>query len=94
VFCTDSLRKYCSYLANKVSIQSLYLEYYGDQQGALKNFLQCGNWKKAHTIFMTSVAHSLFLSCKFFFNALENNLIRALIQCITCPLHKYTAVPD
>ncbi|TVU48240.1 hypothetical protein EJB05_07869 [Eragrostis curvula] len=42
---------------------ALYLEYYGDQQGALKNFIECGNWKKAHTIFMTSVAHSLFLSC-------------------------------
>ncbi|KAF8718221.1 hypothetical protein HU200_025715 [Digitaria exilis] len=40
----------------------LYHEYYGDQQGALENFIQCGNWKKAHTIFMTSVAHIMFLS--------------------------------
>ncbi|KAL6867200.1 hypothetical protein ACP4OV_015224 [Aristida adscensionis] len=41
---------------------AFYHEYYGDKQGALENFIQCGNWKKAHTIFMTSVAHSLFLS--------------------------------
>ncbi|KAL6649303.1 hypothetical protein ACP70R_013527 [Stipagrostis hirtigluma subsp. patula] len=41
---------------------ALYHEYYGDKQGALENYLQCGNWKKAHTIFMSSVAHSLFLS--------------------------------
>jgi hypothetical protein len=71
MFCNASLRKYCTYLANELSIQALYLEYYGDQQGALKNFLQCGNWKKAHTISMTSVAHSLFLSCKFSFNAVK-----------------------
>ncbi|XP_062210054.1 nuclear pore complex protein NUP96 [Phragmites australis] len=43
---------------------ALYHEYYGDQQGALENFIQCGNWRKAHTIFMTSVAHSMFLSSK------------------------------
>ncbi|KAM3230827.1 hypothetical protein ACQJBY_061169 [Aegilops geniculata] len=43
---------------------ALYQEYYGDRQGALGNYIQCGNWKKAHTIFMTSVAHSLFLSSK------------------------------
>ncbi|CAN6321288.1 unnamed protein product [Urochloa humidicola] len=43
---------------------ALYHEYYGDLQGALKNFIQCGNWKKAHTIFMTSVAHTMFLSSK------------------------------
>jgi len=41
---------------------ALYHEYYGDQQGALENFIRCGNWKKAHTIFMTSVAHTMFLS--------------------------------
>ncbi|CAN6313894.1 unnamed protein product [Urochloa humidicola] len=41
---------------------ALYHEYYGDQQGALENFIQCGNWKKAHIIFMTSVAHTMFLS--------------------------------
>ncbi|KAL6645528.1 hypothetical protein ACP70R_017136 [Stipagrostis hirtigluma subsp. patula] len=41
---------------------ALYHEYYGDKQGALENYLPCGNWKKAHTIFMSSVAHSLFLS--------------------------------
>jgi hypothetical protein len=53
-------------IANELYIQALYHEYYGDKQGALENFIQCGNWKKAHTIFMTSVAHSMFLSCKFF----------------------------
>ncbi|KAK3150615.1 hypothetical protein QOZ80_3AG0235480 [Eleusine coracana subsp. coracana] len=57
---------------------ALYLEYYGDQQGALKNFIQCGNWKKAHTTFMTSVAHPLFLSSKHqeiwdVISALENH---------------------
>ena len=53
-------------IANELYIQALYHEYYGDKQGALENFIQCGNWKKAHAIFMTSVAHSMFLSCKFF----------------------------
>uniref|UniRef100_A0A0D9Z2Q9 Peptidase S59 domain-containing protein n=1 Tax=Oryza glumipatula TaxID=40148 RepID=A0A0D9Z2Q9_9ORYZ len=43
---------------------ALYNEYYGDQQSALENYILCGNWKKAHTIFMTSIAHSLFLSSK------------------------------
>ncbi|XP_006649480.1 nuclear pore complex protein NUP96 [Oryza brachyantha] len=43
---------------------ALYNEYYGDQQSALENYIRCGNWKKAHTIFMTSIAHSLFLSSK------------------------------
>jgi hypothetical protein len=52
-------------IANGIYMQALYHEYYGDRQGALENYIQCGNWKKAHTIFMTSVAHSLFLSCKF-----------------------------
>lgn len=41
---------------------ALYHEYYGDKQGALENLIQCGNWKKAHSIFVTSVAHSMFLS--------------------------------
>ncbi|WVZ55633.1 hypothetical protein U9M48_006271 [Paspalum notatum var. saurae] len=43
---------------------ALYHEYYGDHQDALENFIHSGNWKKAHTIFMTSVAHSMFLSSK------------------------------
>ncbi|CAI9113906.1 OLC1v1014609C1 [Oldenlandia corymbosa var. corymbosa] len=41
-----------------------YLNYYGDSVKALDHFLECGNWQKAHSIFMTSVAHSLFLSDK------------------------------
>lgn len=41
-----------------------YFNYYGDFAKALEHFLECGNWQKAHSIFMTSVAHSLFLSAK------------------------------
>ncbi|PWZ30132.1 Nuclear pore complex protein NUP96 [Zea mays] len=50
---------------------ALYHEYYGDKQGALENLIQCGNWKKAHTIFVTSVAHSMFLS---YFYVLKNSM--------------------
>ncbi|KAL3511954.1 hypothetical protein ACH5RR_024671 [Cinchona calisaya] len=41
-----------------------YFNYYGDHAKALEHFLECGNWQKAHLIFMTSVAHSLYLSAK------------------------------
>ncbi|KAK4350211.1 hypothetical protein RND71_029524 [Anisodus tanguticus] len=41
-----------------------YFNYYSDFPKALEHFLECGKWQKAHTIFMTSVAHSLFLSEK------------------------------
>ncbi|MQL78124.1 hypothetical protein Taro_010567 [Colocasia esculenta] len=41
---------------------AIYFEYHGDLPKALDHFLDCANWQKAHTIFMTSVAHSLFLS--------------------------------
>ncbi|KAI3930681.1 hypothetical protein MKX01_037127 [Papaver californicum] len=43
---------------------AVYFHYHGDLSGALENFLECSNWQKAHSIFMTSVAHSLFLSAK------------------------------
>lgn len=43
---------------------AIYFNYYGDFFNALEHFLECGNWQKAHSIFMTSVAHSLFLSAK------------------------------
>uniref|UniRef100_A0A1D1Z1U3 Nuclear pore complex protein Nup98-Nup96 n=1 Tax=Anthurium amnicola TaxID=1678845 RepID=A0A1D1Z1U3_9ARAE len=43
---------------------AIYFEYHGDPPKALDHFLNCSNWRKSHTIFMTSVAHSLFLSSK------------------------------
>ncbi|CAL5190845.1 unnamed protein product [Lathyrus oleraceus] len=43
---------------------AIYYNYYGDLTRALEEFLQCANWQKAHTIFMTSVAHKLFLQAK------------------------------
>ncbi|KAF8377249.1 hypothetical protein HHK36_030624 [Tetracentron sinense] len=43
---------------------AVYFHYYGDLSKALEHFLECCNWKRAHSIFMTSVAHSLFLSDK------------------------------
>ncbi|XP_009614898.1 nuclear pore complex protein NUP96 [Nicotiana tomentosiformis] len=39
-----------------------YFNYYSEFPKALEHFLECGKWQKAHTIFITSVAHSLFLS--------------------------------
>ncbi|KAK7258345.1 hypothetical protein RIF29_23918 [Crotalaria pallida] len=43
---------------------AVYYNYIGDLSKTLEHFLQCANWQKAHTIFMTSVAHSLFLQAK------------------------------
>ncbi|QHO22498.1 Nuclear pore complex protein [Arachis hypogaea] len=43
---------------------AIYYNYNGDLPKALEHFLQCANWQKAHTIFVTSVAHSLFLQAK------------------------------
>ncbi|KAK3021826.1 hypothetical protein RJ639_047181, partial [Escallonia herrerae] len=43
---------------------AVYFSYYGDLSEALEHFLKCANWQKAHSIFVTSVAHSLFLSAK------------------------------
>ncbi|XP_057480539.1 nuclear pore complex protein NUP96 [Actinidia eriantha] len=43
---------------------AVYFNYYGDLSKALEHFLECGNWQKAHSIFMTSVAHSSFLSAE------------------------------
>ncbi|KAL8161200.1 LOW QUALITY PROTEIN: hypothetical protein V2J09_012689 [Rumex salicifolius] len=36
--------------------------YYGDLPKALEHFIECQYWQKAHSIFITSVAHSLYLS--------------------------------
>ncbi|XP_061345177.1 nuclear pore complex protein NUP96 isoform X2 [Gastrolobium bilobum] len=43
---------------------AIYYNYNGDLSKALEQFLQCANWQKAHTIFITSVAHRLFLQAK------------------------------
>ncbi|KAL1347456.1 hypothetical protein HN51_023539 [Arachis hypogaea] len=43
---------------------AIYYNYNGDLPKALEHFLQCANWQKAHTIFVTSVAHSLYLQAK------------------------------
>lgn len=43
---------------------AVYFNYYGDLSKALEHFLQCANWQKAHSIFITSVVHSLYLSAK------------------------------
>lgn len=42
----------------------MYFHYYGEISKALEHFLACENWQKAHSILVTSVAHSLFLSGK------------------------------
>ncbi|KAJ0988358.1 hypothetical protein J5N97_006714 [Dioscorea zingiberensis] len=42
----------------------IYFHYYGDLPQALEHFLECSNWQKAHSIFMTSVAHSLFATSR------------------------------
>ncbi|OMO74197.1 Peptidase S59, nucleoporin [Corchorus olitorius] len=41
---------------------AVYFNYHGDLPKALEHFLECANWQKAHSIFITSVAHVLFLS--------------------------------
>lgn len=43
---------------------AVYCNYHGDLQKALEHFLESYNWQRAHSIFMTSVAHSLFLSAQ------------------------------
>ncbi|GLU21993.1 hypothetical protein SLE2022_380960 [Rubroshorea leprosula] len=41
---------------------AVYYNYHGDLPKALEHFLECAYWQKAHSIFITSVAHTLFLS--------------------------------
>ncbi|XP_021298218.1 nuclear pore complex protein NUP96 isoform X1 [Herrania umbratica] len=41
---------------------AVYFNYHGDLPKALEHFLECASWQKAHSIFMTSVSHALFLS--------------------------------
>ncbi|PON79848.1 Peptidase [Parasponia andersonii] len=43
---------------------AVYYNYVGNLSKALEHFLECALWPKAHTIFITSVAHTLFLSGK------------------------------
>ncbi|KAE8662927.1 putative kinase [Hibiscus syriacus] len=44
------------------TIYAVYFNYHEDLPRALEHILECENWQKAHSIFMTSVAHALFLS--------------------------------
>ncbi|KAK1413110.1 hypothetical protein QVD17_34877 [Tagetes erecta] len=41
---------------------AVYHAYYGDSFKALEHYLGCAFWQKAHSTFITSVAHSLFMS--------------------------------
>ncbi|CAK9169753.1 unnamed protein product [Ilex paraguariensis] len=43
---------------------AVYFNYHGNMLKALEHFIECANWQKAHSIFIISVAHSLFLSAK------------------------------
>ncbi|XP_050386592.1 nuclear pore complex protein NUP96 [Argentina anserina] len=43
---------------------AVYFNYYGELSKALEHFIECENWQKAHAIFITSVAHTLFLSAE------------------------------
>ncbi|XP_024021864.1 nuclear pore complex protein NUP96 isoform X2 [Morus notabilis] len=43
---------------------AIYHIYVRNHSKALEHFLECAHWQKAHTIFITSVAHTLFLSGK------------------------------
>lgn len=43
---------------------AIYHNYHGNHSKALEHFLECAQWQKAHTIFITSVAHTLFLPGK------------------------------
>ncbi|KAI3512713.1 hypothetical protein L1887_20032 [Cichorium endivia] len=43
---------------------AVYNAYYGNYSNALEHYLGCGFWQKAHSTFISLVAHSLFLSGK------------------------------
>ncbi|KAK9080482.1 hypothetical protein SSX86_000240 [Deinandra increscens subsp. villosa] len=43
---------------------AVYYAYYGNSFKALEHYLGCAFWQKAHSTFITSVAHSLFMSGK------------------------------
>lgn len=43
---------------------AVYYNYYGDFPMALEHYLQCANWQKAHSIFITSLAPALFMAGK------------------------------
>lgn len=43
---------------------AVYFQYHGDLAKALEHYIQCGSWQKAHSIFITSIVHSLFLSAE------------------------------
>lgn len=56
------LMDFPSCLVSSSLVQAIYFSYIGDLSKALDHFLECANWQKAHSVFLTSVAHSLFLS--------------------------------
>jgi hypothetical protein len=47
-------------------MQAVYFRCHGDLPKALEHYLECANWQKARSIFVTSVAHKLFSSGKSF----------------------------
>jgi len=63
-FCISLSDSCCFLNVFVVVVQAIYYNYNGDHSKALEQFLQCAYWQKAHTIFVTSVAHRLFLQCK------------------------------
>ncbi|KAF9596069.1 hypothetical protein IFM89_007122 [Coptis chinensis] len=65
----EILFQYCEFWSSQEiqrqfikELDAVYFQYQGDHPKALEHFLQSCNWQKAHSIFMTLVAHSLFLS--------------------------------
>ncbi|KAJ6961686.1 hypothetical protein NC652_000584 [Populus alba x Populus x berolinensis] len=42
-----------------ITFQAVYFRCHGDLPKALEHYLRCANWQKAHSIFVTSVAHKL-----------------------------------
>lgn len=72
-------------------MQAIYFNYHGDLSKSLEHFLECANWQKAHTVFITSVAHKLFLSGKscvycFLNSTAEWNLCSTVIHALFCHL--------
>jgi nuclear pore complex protein Nup98-Nup96 len=63
-------------------MQAVYFSYCGDFSKALEHFLQCAHWQKAHTIFITSVAHKLFLAGKI------SSIAQLSDSCVLYEFHK------
>lgn len=63
-FCISLSESSCCLNVFVMVVQATYYNYNQDHSKALEQFLQCAYWQKAHSIFITSVAHRLFLQCK------------------------------